>query len=44
MSKKLLILETSVTMQKLFTTTLDSDDYTIQNTLKIMNLQKKLEL
>ena len=30
MSKKLLILETSVTLQKLFTTTLDSDDYTIQ--------------
>lgn len=30
MSKKILILETSVTLQKLFTTTLDSDDYTIQ--------------
>lgn len=29
MSKKILILETSVTLQKLFTTTLDSDDYTI---------------
>lgn len=30
MSKKILILETSVTLQKLFTTTLDSDDYQIQ--------------
>ncbi|MBR3550022.1 MAG: guanylate cyclase [Treponema sp.] len=30
MSKKILILETSVTIQKLFTTSLDSDDYTIQ--------------
>ncbi|MBO7485158.1 MAG: guanylate cyclase [Spirochaetaceae bacterium] len=30
MSKKILILETSVTLQKLFTTTLDSDDYTVQ--------------
>lgn len=30
MSKKILVLETSVTLQKLFTTTLDSDDYTIQ--------------
>ncbi len=30
MSKKILILETSVTLQKLFTTTLDGDDYTIQ--------------
>ena len=30
MAKKILILETSVTLQKLFTTTLDSDDYTIQ--------------
>ena len=30
MSKKILILETSVTLQKLFTTTLDGDDYSIQ--------------
>ena len=30
MSKKILILETSVTLQKLFTTTLDGDDYNIQ--------------
>ena len=30
MSKKILILETSVTVQKLFTTSLDSDDYSIQ--------------
>ena len=30
MSKKILILETSVTLQKLFTTTLDSDDYQVQ--------------
>ena len=30
MAKKILILETSVTVQKLFTTTLDSDDYAIQ--------------
>ena len=30
MSKKILILETSVTLQKLFTTTLDSDDYQLQ--------------
>ena len=30
MSKKILILETSVTLQKLFTTTLDNDDYTVQ--------------
>lgn len=29
MSKKILILETSVTVQKLFTTALDSDDYSI---------------
>ena len=29
MSKKILILESSVTLQKLFTTTLDSDDYSI---------------
>ena len=29
MAKKILILESSVTIQKLFTTTLDSDDYTI---------------
>lgn len=32
MSKKILILETSVTLQKLFTTTLDNDDYTVQFT------------
>ena len=30
MSRKILILETSVTLQKLFTTTLDGDDFTIQ--------------
>ncbi|MCR5763766.1 MAG: guanylate cyclase [Treponema sp.] len=30
MSKKILILETSVTIQKLFTTTLDSDEYNFQ--------------
>ncbi len=30
MAKKILILETSVTVQKLFTMTLDSDDYSIQ--------------
>ncbi len=30
MSKKILILETSVTLQKLFTTTLDGDEYNIQ--------------
>ncbi|HBG65973.1 MAG TPA: guanylate cyclase [Treponema sp.] len=30
MNKKLLVLETSVTLQKLFTTTLDSDNYTVQ--------------
>ncbi len=30
MSKKILALETSVTMQKLFTTKLDSDDYAVQ--------------
>ncbi|MBQ5570222.1 MAG: adenylate/guanylate cyclase domain-containing response regulator [Treponema sp.] len=30
MGKKILVLETSVTLQKLFTTTLNSDDYTIQ--------------
>ena len=38
MGKKILVLETSVTLQKLFTTTLNSDDYTIQNTLKIMDI------
>ena len=30
MNKKILVLETSVTLQKLFTTTLESDDYTVQ--------------
>ena len=30
MSKRILILETSVTMQKLFTTSLDGDDFTLQ--------------
>ena len=30
MSKKILVLESSVTIQKLFTTTLDSDEYTVQ--------------
>ncbi|WP_407429467.1 adenylate/guanylate cyclase domain-containing protein [Treponema sp.] len=30
MAKKILILETSVTLQKLFTTTLEGDDYSIQ--------------
>lgn len=30
MSKKILILETSVTLQKLFTTTLDNEEYNIQ--------------
>ncbi len=30
MSKKILVLESSVTLQKIFTTTLDSDDYTVQ--------------
>ncbi len=30
MNKKILVLETSVTLQKLFTTTLDGDDYSVQ--------------